>query len=475
MIDTLQQRLLGRKEQIEALLVPWLARHFVIYAGFSAEDLNHDPNYLGLCRAAADSPGAMFIRYPGSDLQPGARSLLAAYGDRGFEVTAFLDAVFGPLLERLQIPLPEPPEIVDADPRGTVARKVEEWAGRLQPYEAINVLAALFDSSGEEDAAWRLLHKTWKSRLSNDSVGPHYARYQFNYARHCLTSGETKYEETPENFYRSRHALPQAVVGAATFWFYCGQPQRAEPFAMEAEQLAAQAPDPRLVGDLALFRATEAVVRREGERFAEILAAGNRQREWGDLPRAARLWSAAARLAALAGNWSDAIGLFDHTKPVSDFIGDQTIAAELFLAQGIAMLHRGSTPSARTNLAQAIPIVRTLQRWPLLIEALIEGVRCALADGSDEEARALFSEAKQRIVGRYDVYLPLLKLAEAEHHVQRNQPEYLVRAIEDGLPAAVATGNRFAEDRFRALLASAKVEADPANADNDVARPWRTR
>ena len=148
MIDTLQQRMIGRGDLLAELLVAWLGRHVVLYVGFSASDLNHNPDYLGLRRAAAACPGAIFVRYPGSSLEPGAESLLKAYGQKAHSIEAKLNDVFSQVLTALNLDLPEEPAIVDADPSGTVAARLETWAASLDPYEVINVLSALFDASG---------------------------------------------------------------------------------------------------------------------------------------------------------------------------------------------------------------------------------------------------------------------------------------------------------------------------------------
>ena len=91
MIDTLQQRLHGKKELLETIVKHWLGKHFVIYAGFSAADLNHNPNYLGICESAKESPGAIFIQYPGSKMEIGAEALLKSYNGKAYKLESKLN------------------------------------------------------------------------------------------------------------------------------------------------------------------------------------------------------------------------------------------------------------------------------------------------------------------------------------------------------------------------------------------------
>lgn len=452
MIDTLRQRLLGRKTLLEKLLVPWLRRHFVIYVGFSAADLNHDRDYLGLREAAGNSAGAWFVRYPGSKLEPGAQALVDAYGGSSQCFEAKLEAVFYSVLKALQTPTPEPPRVVLPDVAASVRARAQKWAAALQPYEAINALATLLDAGGEEGAAFEVLHRTWESRLSSDSAGAHYARYQYNYARHCLEAGEMRYEETPENFYRSADMIPEAVVGAALFWFYRGLPEQAARYLSEAERVEAGMKNPRLSGDLWLFRARRAVVYHEINLFEALVHAGNRQRKAGDLPRAARLWTLAARLAAHAGDMNNLLGLSEPIEGAALYLGDQSLQAEMHLAQAIAFLKGGASQTGLSNLQESVPTLLRLERWPALIEALIESIRFTLIASGIDATRDLFQEAKQRIVGRYDVYYPLLKLVEAEHYARTGQAEWLKRVIEEAAPLAKATGNEWACQQFAGLI-----------------------
>lgn len=450
MIDTLQQRMRGRKDLIEAVIANLLGPHVVLYVGFSAADLNHDPNYLGLAKSAQTSPGALFVQFPGSKLERGAQTLLDAYAIEPLEVT--LDECFSGLLGALQLDYPGTPSIVDSDPPKTVADRLNDWADSLQPYEAINALAALLDAGGEEDASFTVLHKTWKSRVPSDSKGEHYARYQYNYARHCLESGEMQYEETPANFLRGREVVPQSSAGFALWNLYRARVSEFWPYLMDAKTHVLDGADPRLEGDMMLVFARAAVIYRWKASLNDVIEAGNRQYGVGDVPRAVRLWTRAARLAAISEDPGQAFDLFDHCEPWVTYLGDDTCYAELYLAQGMANFEKGSVDSAGWNYERALPTLRHYQRWPSLIEALIAGVRYYIAEGRIKDCRALVEEAGERIAKGYEIYYPHLGIAVAEYHLSVEQWERAKRELLRCRPWAESSNNDWAVSAIDAFL-----------------------
>lgn len=451
MIDTLQQRLVGRGKLLVELLNALLSRHVVLYVGFSAADLNHNRDYLGLRRSAIASPGAVFVQYPGSSLEPGAKSLLDAYGQKAYHIEAVLSDTFSQVLASLNLDIPEEPSIVDPDPRETVATKLNSWAKSLQPYEAINMLSALFDACGEEEASWNLLHRTWKSRLSSDSKGEQYARYQYNYASHCVQSGEMLYEETPQNFFRSLDTVPQSRAGFTLWSLYRAKPDDFWPFLLQIKARAHDQKDPRLLGDIMFVFAQAAVIYRWTENLDDIMEAGNYQRQIGDLPRALKLWAVAARLAGQSGDLGTVNGLFNHCEPSFDYLGDDTCAAEFHLAYAMAGRKRGSA-SVGGNLGMAMPVMKRYQRWPLWIEALIEGTYYYFAEGQAAEARQLVEEASQRIAKGYEIYYPHLGIAVAEYHLGVNQWERAARELNKVRPLAELSNNSWAVSTIDSFL-----------------------
>jgi hypothetical protein len=435
MIDTLQQRLVGRGELLADLLIDLLSRHVVLYVGFSAADLNHNPDYLGLQRSATSSPVALFVQYPGNTLEKGAKSLLDAYGEKAHHIEATLNDTFSRALAMLNLNILGEPAIIDPDSRGTVEAKLNNWAESLQPYEAINVLSALLDAGGEEEAAWTLLHHTWKSRLSRDSTGEHYARYQYNYANHCLLTGEMQYEETPQNFLRSQEKVSQSMASFALWNLYRARPEYFWDSLLNAKAKALDPSDPRLKGDLMRVLANAAIIYRWAESLDDLIEAGNYQFKIGDLPRALKLWAASARLAAQEGDLGTVNGLFNHCEHWFRYLGDDASEAEFYLAFAMASRKLGSV---------AMPILRRYNLWPLLIEALIEGVYYYCSEGQAKDALNLVVEANQRIAKGYEIYYPLLGIAVAEYHIGVKQWDRAKRELLKVRPLAENTNNSYA-------------------------------
>jgi hypothetical protein len=98
LVDTLKQRRRGRGPALNEALSLLLSRHYWLYAGFSAADLEYDPDYLGLRAAAEVSPGFSFLhqkeRVPGK----GAMLLKETYGDKSRFIAGSLQALFEMLL-----------------------------------------------------------------------------------------------------------------------------------------------------------------------------------------------------------------------------------------------------------------------------------------------------------------------------------------------------------------------------------------
>jgi hypothetical protein len=71
-----------------------------------------------------------------------------------------------------------------------VKPKVRRWVDGLGPVAVVNILCSLLKTAGmEADAHW-LLRKPWKSyRTPDDTRGPSYARYNYNYGLSLLESG----------------------------------------------------------------------------------------------------------------------------------------------------------------------------------------------------------------------------------------------------------------------------------------------
>jgi tetratricopeptide (TPR) repeat protein len=397
MVDTLRQRLRGRGPALQSALDRLLREHYWVYCGFSGADLDFDPDYLGLRAAAEESPGFTFVHLPGSTPRPSVQALRKRYGEKGQFVGATLSAWFGGLLDALGVEPPPPPPVELDDPRNQVVRAVQAWAQGLHAMEAINVLSALLEASGQEWVALWLLHRTWESaRLPRDTSGPAYSRFLFNYGRLALVSGETRYEETPQNFLRSREDLPEANLGAALFFTYVGNVEYTRSFLREAAGCVdADNPPPSFAGDFALAFSQYADIYGEQERALQYIS-------WaleivttdGDLPRQGRLRAAAALIWARGEQGDRAAEECDLAERVAGRLGDEVLRGQVLLARGVMLVDRqGSLSRATEHFRQAAEIFEAYHRVPLLLPTYLEWTKAAWLTGDEEAVKAAHGRA----------------------------------------------------------------------------------
>lgn len=192
LVDTLRQRVVGRPKSLNAVLQTLLEQHPWLYLGFSGADFSYDPHYLGILDAATSAKGFVFVTRPGTKIQEGVQSLVAAYGP---EKAAIIPGDLVPWLRQTfdlgDSPLASTPA-VSATP-GTssqVKQHIERWVDNLGPLAVVNILYALLKSTGLEAEAHWLLRRTWKSyRSPADTRGTSYGRYNYNYGLALLDAG----------------------------------------------------------------------------------------------------------------------------------------------------------------------------------------------------------------------------------------------------------------------------------------------
>ena len=183
MIDTLKQRKRGRSQHLQACLDA-LQLGYWLYLGFSADDLETDPQYLGLIANAARSAGATYVAYPDNpDLREGAKLLMNAYGDRGQVVVAHVAASLGELCHILGVSVPDP--IPDNVALGTVEfqEKLQAWADKLSPAATGLCLAAILESIGQAEPAVRILDRLVRKELYDERGTADFRAVQLHYGR----------------------------------------------------------------------------------------------------------------------------------------------------------------------------------------------------------------------------------------------------------------------------------------------------
>jgi hypothetical protein len=275
-----------------------------------------------------------------------------------------------------------------------------------------------------------------------------------------MQSGEMLYEETPQNFFRSQDLIPQSSAGFTLWSLYRGNVNDYLPVLLQIkEKTLTPFEDLRLAGDFMHVFAQAAVIYRWTENLDDIIESGNDQHEAGDIPRALTLWASAARLAGLMGNTGIINELFYSCESSIAYLGDTKSWAEFHLAYAMANRKRG-TASVGPDLGQAIPILKDTQRWPLWIEALIEGVYYYRNERSPEETKQLVDEVSQRIAKGYEIYYPHLGIAVAEYHLGVFQWERAARELHNVRPFAEQCNNQWLLSTIDDLLKRIEEETN---------------
>ncbi|MEO6915144.1 MAG: SIR2 family protein [Chitinophagaceae bacterium] len=183
MIDTLKQRKQGRSRQLQICL-DRLHTSYWIYLGFSAEDLETDPGYLGLLNGATYGSGATYLAYPLHPvLKRGAQMLMEAYEDRGEIISAFGDEYLSSISSSGN-PLQSVPAI-----RNKVIgleqfeKNLERWVNSLSPASAALCVTAILEATGEAESAARILDQLVRKELFEYRETREFKMLQLHYGR----------------------------------------------------------------------------------------------------------------------------------------------------------------------------------------------------------------------------------------------------------------------------------------------------
>ncbi|MCG3124366.1 MAG: hypothetical protein GIKADHBN_02829 [Phycisphaerales bacterium] len=183
MIDTLKQRLRGRSQAVNGAVEP-LQSAYWIYAGFSAEDLESNPEYLGLSAAARAAIGATYIAYPKSpDLRPGAQVLREALQDRWQKVDRYIPEFLGELCSSIGANAPRPISEETAVGPQLVEQRLAQWAGSLSTSAAGLCLSAMFEAFGDAEPAVRILDRLVRKEVYDERGTDDFRSLQLSYGR----------------------------------------------------------------------------------------------------------------------------------------------------------------------------------------------------------------------------------------------------------------------------------------------------
>jgi hypothetical protein len=190
MIDTLKQRKQGRSQHLQTCLDELHAGSW-LYLGFSAADLETDPEYLGLVKGAEQSAGATYIEYPGSikekkgsvKLGNGAKLLVDAYFGRAQVIVEYIDLYLAQVGRTLDAPEQTP--VADDVSSGAeqFEVKLHAWANDLSPSAAGLCLAAILEAIGQAEPAIRILDRLVRHDLHNEHGTADFRSLQLQYGR----------------------------------------------------------------------------------------------------------------------------------------------------------------------------------------------------------------------------------------------------------------------------------------------------
>lgn len=412
LVDTLKQRLLGRGHDLENALNSLLRRNYWIYAGFSAADLEHNPDYLGLRGAARESPGFTYIRRPGRNLTKGAQDLIETYGQEKAAVECKpMEEWFTELCNEIGAPAPVQPPVTCTDPPALVQTRLDAWAEELDPYAGINIAAGLLEACGEQINAFHLLHKTWCSRIPQDSYGVEYARYELHYGRLCTLFGEFEYEETFQNLARARNDWPEAYIYLSLYYFWKGKSDLFGGLLREAFERNSASPE--AVADAVLVFCQYCDIYglwSDGHRYAlEGMAS---MQKAGDLPREARLLAYATLFSARLDDFDAADQYYRKGWNIAASLSDIATMADLAYANGIAISYSKGTQPALSPLLHAYEIYGDIHWWPKYVAAGIELAHLHALLGQSDAANH-YVEVVCGDIERFPVLLPRLYLTMA--------------------------------------------------------------
>ena len=246
MIDTLKQRQRGRSQHLQACL-DILQSGYWVYLGFSAADLETDPNYLGLVAGATNSAGATYVAYPDNpNLGRGATTLMNAYGDRAQVVQAYVAAYLGEVCQALGMPGPD--EIPDAVALGPAQfqEKLEAWAAGLSAAATGLCLAAILEAIGQAEPAVRILDRLVRKELHDQRDTADFHALQLHYGR--LGAAWGRFVAVPDLVGAASNASVEtaqsllrlldsqlgfaAAASLACLWLWLGEGQRATSLAV---------------------------------------------------------------------------------------------------------------------------------------------------------------------------------------------------------------------------------------------------
>lgn len=416
MIDTRKQRLQGRSVALQKALEHLLKKHHFIFSGFSGEDFDEQPNYLGFQDAATEGKGFTYLCFPGDKIRPSMQGLINFWGADKATAVEYDPALYlQEMVEELNADYPLFPvnEKKEASIREKLAARIDD----LQPMDAINMLTALTESYGDEVSARFLYDKTWKNRLHEDYEGDGISRFLLNYGRSFVFNFQDRLEradsagvpianssmgQSPrgaENYFNNpalqnmthvKNTSPETVGLIALTQTYMANPIL---FSQFPEGFAAQLPaKPTLLefADIVYYYSHYIMLYADFETgISFVNQAIQSMEEECDEPRLSRLLSRRALIKfrldveeVIASGQEDAL----RARELAEIYHEPVLLALAELALATHARKAQALPEAFELIESAMQRFSTLLRIPQYVECVVEHLKILLLAFNDTNA-----------------------------------------------------------------------------------------
>ncbi len=204
LVDTLQQRIQGRGEDLPVILDHLQQRYHWLFIGYSGSDFDYNPNYLSIRSGADRGKGFTFLTRSGEEPRSSVKDLIAAYGNRAGNLKGELPGWLLRFLKKLDATAAKPTiGGKTSAAHDSVKARIDEWAASLDMMQVISILSALLSGADANISAYKLLRLVWRHyRTSADSASKSYGRFCYRFGTSLLEHGVTP-DENWEGAYRS--------------------------------------------------------------------------------------------------------------------------------------------------------------------------------------------------------------------------------------------------------------------------------
>ncbi len=478
MVDTLRQRLMGRPETLEQSLRALLARHHVLFAGFSGADLAYDPGYLGLRAAADANRGFTALVRPNDVPNPAMAALREAWGAGAAFVHGDLPIWWNDLLADLELaPIDGVATGATATTRlAAVDAHADGWAESLGHMLSTAILAELLEATGRSELAFELLARTYKLWIpERDAEAPGYARFHYQLGRRLIELGQFDHRLDAQ---RAREAKqPDASPYTFTDCFQCirrsmdgtfpdgdlalglydtlyGMPGNGAARIRAVRTAARQA---RRVGAFIDACRALAIPYEITQHYTDALEwlelAYQEAKAFGDEPRRAAVCAEQARFLAMKKREDEAHAKIDEGLTIAERLRLTATRIDLMAARGGIFVACDDAVEGVKWLDPAIEWLRKANRRPALLRALLDACYAASILGSQER----FETAHDEMIAlseRYPGYEPQMILVLARVHRIHGNVKVARDLFRDAQMSAAHHQNPAVADEARRLEAS---------------------